>query len=325
MKILNKDQCQKLVDSAVKRLADYLKENNLKGITTGISGGIDSSVVGLIGLRTISYLKKSNYNANYKYIFLDCESNPVDYNKAKEFSNFFGFMLMNYDLSQWYKQSPVLDLIPENHPKNKVAKGNIKARLRMIYLYNTALLNNYIYLDTDDLSEEWMGFWTRHGDEGDVKIIQQVTKTELYDVGEFLHVPQAILQSKPGDGLNVTENNLAEEQLGLDYIYVEYIVSRFIKESFNVNGKPNQLKLDKYTGLCEIVAKEISKPVNSVKKIVEQTLKTSYKRKHGDYAVNLLHDRSEFGFPEVGSEEFNKNYLKAVKISNHEKNEVVEK
>jgi len=47
MKFLNVKECKKFVNLAVKRTAKYLKENNLKGATLGISGGIDSAGKGL--------------------------------------------------------------------------------------------------------------------------------------------------------------------------------------------------------------------------------------------------------------------------------------
>ena len=303
MKILNKDQCDKFVNLAVYRLKKYILENNLNGITTGISGGIDSAVVGLIGQKT---------KANFKFFFLDCESNPDDYKKAKSLADKFNFKLEIINLTSWYFQSPLLNSIPKNHSKSAIAKGNMKARLRMISLYQVALLNNYIYLDTDDFSEELMGFWTRHGDEGDVKIIQHVTKTELYDLGEYLGVPKIILESKPGDGLNVTKGNEAVCQLGLDYIYVEYIVSRFTEQGFDYNGSINQLKLSKFLELEKIVAKEINKPLNSINKILERTLLTSFKRKYGDYAPHLLPSRKKFGFLEFGTNVFNQKYLNAI-------------
>jgi len=316
MKILNNQQCLKFIDLSIKRLINYVKESDLRGITTGISGGIDSAVVAVIGLKA---------GLKFKYYFLDCESDPEDYKKARMLAERFKFTLEKIDLSQWYRQSPLLDFIPKKNLSSNIALGNIKARLRMITLYQMALLNNFIYLDTGDLSEKWIGFWTKHGDEGDVKIIQSLTKTEVYDLGEYLGLPEAILNSFPGDGLGVTRNNLAKEQLGLDYIYIEYIVSRFIGQGFDYNDNLEQLTMTKYVEMIKVVAQEIGKSEESVNKILERSLKTAYKRKHGDYAVNLLPDRSEFGFLKIGSDEFNKKYLKAVKISNHEKNEIIKK
>jgi len=312
MKILNKLQCHKFTNLAVKRTAQYIKDNNLKGISLGISGGIDSAVIAIIGLKALACLKKENYLTGYDYMFLDCDSDPFDYKRAKTLADTFNFKLRYINLNKWYKASPLLKSIPKGHPREKISKGNIKCRLRMITIYNSASINGYIYLDTDDLSEEYMGFWTRHGDEGDVKIIQHITKTEVYDIGEFLGIPHLILKSKPADGLKVTEGSLAEHQLGLDYLYIEYIMSRFIGQGFDYNGSFNQLKKRKYKNLLVKVADEIKRSTKEINYILNQSLKTAYKRKYGDNVFHLLPNRKEFGFPEVGTEEFNQKYLKAI-------------
>ena len=312
MKIISEATAEKFVNLAVAKLSQYIKENNLKGVTTGISGGIDSAVVAVIGIQSIKRLVSSGYQASFKYFYLDCQSDHQDLIKANILAKRFNFNLEICDLSRWYEKSPLLALIPKNHPQAKIAQGNIKARLRMIALYQFALLNNYIYLDTDDFSEKLMGFWTRHGDEGDVKLIQEVTKTEVYDLAEYFHIPEEILKSLPGDGIGVTQNNLAIEQLGLDYIYIEYIISRFVEQGFDYNGSDQQLKLSKFLELQKIVAQEIYKPSNLIKKILERTLKTSYKRKFGDYAANLMPVRKKFGFLEFGTKAFNQKYLNAI-------------
>jgi len=303
MKILNKNQCQRFIDLATARLKKYIEDNHLKGITTGISGGIDSAIVGVLG-------KKSNIGL--KYFFLDCESEPGDYQKARELAERFEFPLEKIDLTAWYNNCPLLKQIPKSHEKAAIAKGNIKARLRMISLYQQALLNKYICLDTGDLSEKMVGFWTRHGDEGDVKIIQKVTKTELYDLGEFLNIPDSILKSKPGDGLNVTKNNQAIDQIGLDYIYVEYIISSFMSAGFNCDGEMNQLNKPKFLVLEQELANKLNKPLRKIHNVLERSIKTAYKRKYGDKAVHLLPKRTEFDFAEFGTKEFNRIYLNAI-------------
>lgn len=312
MKILNEKQCEKIMELAVSRTADYIKENNISGITEGISGGIDSAIVAVITLKVIEKLKQDGYDASYKFVFLDCESEPNDYKKAKVFASEFKFEMDYLDLTGWYKSSPLLDLIPEGHKREKISRANIKCRLRMISLYNFASLNNHIYLDTDDYSEELMGFWTKHGDEGDVKIIQHLTKTEMYDLGEFLGVPETILKSDPGDGLNVTKGSLAKDQLGLDYIYIEYIMNRFVEEGFDYNGSSDQLENEKYKKLIMKVSEEINQSEDKIVKILNQSLKTAFKRKYGDNVCHILPNRKELSLSEFGTKEFGKVYLGAL-------------
>lgn len=294
MKILNKSQCEKFVKLARSRLSQYLKDNRLSGMVMGISGGIDSAVTAAI-TQTVS--------SDNQYYFLDCESEQDDYKRASVLANKLKINLKRIDLTDWYRQSPLLSNTSQNHIRRNISLGNIKARLRMISLYHIASLNNLICLDTDDLSEGWMGFWTRHGDEGDVKIIQQVMKSELYDLGEYLGLPEVILRSEPGDGLGVTDNHKAEDQLGLNYPHIDYILNRFIGKGFDVNGDFEQIRSPKITQFIKKVSLEIKKPEENVKKILTQVLKTGYKRKYGYYCADLMADRHEFDFLKIGSTE----------------------
>ncbi|MBU1164471.1 NAD(+) synthase [Patescibacteria group bacterium] len=313
MKILTTKQCKKFLDLATDKTAQYLKKNSLRGISLGISGGIDSAIVSVIGLKAIKKLKSEGYDTGYDYVFLNCDSDPLDKEKAELLAKKFNFKLRYLDLTKWYEASPLLKSIPLEHPRAKIAQGNIKCRLRMISLYDSAQLNGYICLDTDDLSEEYMGFWTRHGDEGDVKIIQHLTKTELHDLGEYLNIPLAILNSQPGDGLKVSVKNIAEDQLGLPYIYIEFIISEMVRSGFNCNGNQVQLRDEKYIKEIEKISKKIDKPFGVIKKILEQSLKTAFKRKYGNTVKHLLPNRTEFGFIDFGTEEFAKKQLEAIK------------
>lgn len=319
MKILTKTQCKKFVNLAVERLANYIRDSGLKGVTLGISGGIDSAVMAVVGLKTCEKLKSEGYDCSYKYVFLDCESDPGDYERAKALAKKFNFKLDHLDLTSWFKASPLINEIPEGHPRAKYALGNIKCRLRMISFYHFDQIHSYIYLDTDDLSEELMGFWTIHGDVGMVKVIQHITKTEVYDVAEYLGVPETILRNKPGDGLGITAGNQAVDILGLDYIYIEYVISRFVGNGLDPNGWSDQLESEKFIKLTEKVAQEIGQPVEKVDHILRHCLGTAFKRRYGDNVCHLLPDRKEFGFPEFGTKEFDKVYLKAIRRSSKPK------
>ncbi|MFH1584004.1 MAG: hypothetical protein ABIA56_02660, partial [Actinomycetota bacterium] len=138
MKILTKDQAKKIITLATSRLADYTKKDKLKSYVLGISGGIDSSVVGIIGLLSSEEIKSQGYNIGIHYYFLKCDSNKSDLHRAQLLAKKFNFRLKEIDLTNWFKTSPLLLTIPKGHSKTKIAKGNIKCRLRMITLYHFA-------------------------------------------------------------------------------------------------------------------------------------------------------------------------------------------
>jgi len=62
----------------------------------------------------------------------------------------------------------------------------MKARIRMILLYDLAGGNDGMVLSTDNYTEYLLGFWTLHGDVGDFGMIQSLWKTEVYDMVEWI-------------------------------------------------------------------------------------------------------------------------------------------
>ena len=118
----------------------------------------------------------------------------------------------------------------KSFPK-KILNGNIKARLRMITLYDLARKTNGIVLSTDNLSEFNMGFWTINGDVGDYGPIQNIWKgLELPTIAKLLNIPTDIIKQKPSDGLMVTEDNTDEAQLGAPYKHVDAIMIVFLNK-----------------------------------------------------------------------------------------------
>jgi len=321
MKILTPEQCRQFTDVAVERLAEYVKSYNLKTLVMGISGGIDSGVVAVIALKTIQKLELEGVNIGYKFMFLNCESSQEDYEKAKSLADTFGFKLEYADLTPSYKVMPEHKFhkqFPQKTEAQKkklnIARGNLKCRSRMIMFRDVANLTNGIYLDTDDKSEEWMGFWTIAGDEGDIKLTQEVTKTEMYDLATYYGLPDDNLASLPGDGLGVTKGNLASDQLGMEYLKIEYVMSRFIMSNFDYNGSFDQLENPGFIELIDEVADIVGEKKEAVVKVLTQSLKTSFKRM-GKSVINLIEDRADIGFPIVGSQQFNDIYLRAIQQS----------
>ena len=111
----------------------------------------------------------------------------------------------------------------EEDQAQKIRHGNMKARIRMIYLYNLAQFNKGLVLSTDNYTEYLLGFWTLHGDVGDYGMIQTLWKTEVYGLSKWIidtQLPELIqreslqecIDAVPTDGLGITDSDL--DQLG---------------------------------------------------------------------------------------------------------------
>ena len=141
-------------DKIIKFIRNYYKENNLGGVILGISGGKDSGVVAGLFAEALG-------NENIIGVTLPCHSKEEDKNDAKLVSDYYGFKLLNIDLTQVYdifkEQINLLGNFTEEQLLN--SDINVKPRLRMLSLYYLAPLfsaitgKNYIVY-TDNQRDE---------------------------------------------------------------------------------------------------------------------------------------------------------------------------
>jgi len=229
------------VDAMILQTKQYVQSQGLKSLVVGISGGLDSAVVAAI-------LQEKNTGVPLIGLSIPMNSSIAHRKQAKWVgdnycSNFQEFNYWNGTVNDY--DETVLDAVNntvegtievaqkagfEDFPE-EILRGNIKARLRMITLYDLARRTNGMVLSTDNLSEYMAGFWTINGDVGDWGIIQNVWKGfELPQIAKYVGVRDDIITQKPSDGLSVTEDDTDEAQLGMTYQEFDTIISIHTKQ-----------------------------------------------------------------------------------------------
>lgn len=310
-------------DVLVDKTAEYVTENNLKAMVLGISGGIDSTVVAAI-CHEVS--KKTD-------IPLIGRSLPIK-NKEDEFSvselvgEAFCDEFKVFNLSNSYKAS-LFDLcadaglikdckgydwywvsdLEELTGRTPIANGNLQARCRMKHLYDIASIRKGLVMSTDNQTEYQLGFWTIHGDVGDFDPIQDLWKTEVYGLANYLqdHYKSKALEALrndyketcdnykamscaiynscklvPTDGLGISNSDL--DQIGAkDYATVDDILSRFIpfedfRKSYDSAGQimhphDEMAESDCWSQLCAKHGEDV------VNKVWSRHLASEFKRK----------------------------------------------
>lgn len=79
-----------------------------------------------------------------------------------------------------------------------VAASNFKQRTRMAMLYYHAELNNYAVIGTGNKNEHDQGFFVKYGDGGtDIRPLIHLYKTQVYQLAEYLGIPEDIRQRPP--------------------------------------------------------------------------------------------------------------------------------
>lgn len=88
--------------------------------------------------------------------------------------------------------------LPLNNYLQIVAASNFKQRTRMMTLYYLAEKRNYVVMGTGNKNEHDMGFFVKYGDGGaDIKPIAHLLKSQVFQLGAHLGVPEEILTRTP--------------------------------------------------------------------------------------------------------------------------------
>lgn len=228
MEILSKEKRGEIIDNIRNQVRKYVEDNNLKSLIIGVSGGLDSAVVAalcqekyigvpLYGM-SIPFYSSNEHLERAEYIGrLYCSSFII----AKTFELDFKEFKFHFDYNHFGE---------DNYDK-KITEGNLKARLRMMALYDVARKTKGAVLSTDNYSEYLAGFWTLHGDVGDIAPIQEIWKgLELWQIAEELGIRKDIIEAKPSDGLSITEDDTDEAQIGMDYKIFDTMMKAYLND-----------------------------------------------------------------------------------------------
>lgn len=224
-------------------LEQYLLKHNLRALVIGVSGGIDSAVTAALAKEVCDRLGLPLIGRS-----LTVETNSrTERERAEAVGKAYCWDFRETDLTALYET--VRDTIEEGSSgtvDNRVRRGNIKARLRMIYLYNLAQEYRGMVLSTDNRTEYLLGFWTLHGDVGDYTPLYGLWKTEVYALARVLAATeqdmhkrealQACIDGLPTDGLGISVSDV--EQLGArDYEEVDDTLADYVKGE-SLEGNP---------------------------------------------------------------------------------------
>jgi len=105
-------------------------------------------------------------------------------------------------------------LLPVNEYLEIVAASNLKQRTRMSMLYYHAEALHYAVIGTPNKHEQEQGFFVKYGDGGaDVMPIGNLYKTQVYQLAEYLGVPNTIIDRTP------TTDTYSAEQTQEEFFY----------------------------------------------------------------------------------------------------------
>jgi len=249
-----KIDCKKVFDLITDFIRTKTEEAKAKGVVMGLSGGTDSTVTAKLAVEALG---KDNVLV---LIMPEIESNPEDIRDAVEYAEMLGLNYKRIEITRIIES--ILESCGDNYySAPKIAKGNVKARARMVILYYFANKMNKLVLGAGDKSEILLGYFTKYGDGGvDLLPLGDLFKSQVRLLGDFLELPEKLVWKPPSPGL--WPGHKAAEELGATYGVIDPILYLFER------GRSS-----------DEIAKELRIKKSLVNRIIQMVRKSEHKRR----------------------------------------------
>jgi len=203
------------VAGAERLIIDFIREEvRDRGVIFGLSGGLDSSTTAGLLVRALGKEKV------LALIMPEEGSTPrLDLEDALKVVEIFGLR---------YKIIEITGIVESflrhvGRFGDRVAEGNLKARIRMAILYYFANVEKRMVVGSGDRSELAIGYFTKYGDGGvDILPIGGLYKTQVRLLAKHLGIPEEIAKKESSPRL--WPGHSIREELGMDYDEIDTIL-----------------------------------------------------------------------------------------------------
>jgi len=223
------------VNFEVRRRIDFIKYqlelSGQKNLVLGISGGIDSCTCGRLAQLAIDELNQTSGGHRFIAVRLPyaTQADEADAQLSIDFIQPGASLAVNVQPGTDAIHQSVMQAleaqglgdIDEN--KQDFAKGNVKARVRMVAQYEVVGLLGGLVLGTDHSAENVTGFYTKYGDGAcDLVPLFGLNKRQVRQLARHLGAPEQIITKAPTADLETLAPGKSDEAaLGLSYDQID--------------------------------------------------------------------------------------------------------
>jgi len=224
-------------DFEIRRRTDFIKNmllsSGLNTIVLGISGGIDSCTCGKLAQRAVDQLNQENHNKTFQFVAVRLPyGEQADEHDAQASIDFIAPSLsvtvnikttadaLHEEVTQALQNA---DALKANTSQLDFAKGNVKARARMVAQYDIAGILGGLVLGTDHSAENITGFYTKYGDGAvDLAPLFGLNKRQVRLLAKTMGCPKNLIEKAPTADLECNEPGKKDEDaLGISYDQID--------------------------------------------------------------------------------------------------------
>ena len=223
------------VDFEIRRRVDFIKYqlelSGQKDLVLGISGGIDSCTCGRLAQLAVEELNQ--IGSDYRFIAVRLpyatQADEIDAQDSIDFIQPGASLVINVQPGTDTIHQSVMQALEAqglgdiDAGKQDFARGNVKARVRMVAQYEVVGLLGGLVLGTDHSAENVTGFYTKYGDGAcDLAPLFGLNKRQVRQLARQLGAPAQIISKTPTADLETLAPGKADEAaLGLSYDQID--------------------------------------------------------------------------------------------------------
>ncbi len=210
---------------ARKILTGFIREETSRvgfsRAVVGLSGGVDSALSCFLAAEALGPENVLAVRMPYK------TSAPDSLEHAQLVTEQTGVQSLTVPITEMV--DPLVEEIP---PADKVRRGNVMARARMIVLYDQSAAFKGLVVGTSNKTEILLGYTTQFGDAASaLNPIGDLYKTQVRQLSRAMGVPEAIIAKPPTADLWIGQTD--EGELGFTYEEVDKLMYLLVDQRYS--------------------------------------------------------------------------------------------
>jgi NAD+ synthase len=199
-------------------IAQELGKAGFSRAIIGLSGGVDSALSAVLSVRALGA----------ENVF--CVMMPYSGSSPESVTHAKLLLQQIAARSELVDITPMVDpLIAQEPEMDRLRRGNIMARQRMIVLYDRSSRERGLVIGTGNKTETMLGYGTLFGDTAcAINPLGDLYKTQVWQLAEYLEIPDVILHKPPSADLWAGQTD--EGELGFTYEQVDELLIQMVDE-----------------------------------------------------------------------------------------------